>query len=120
MSKDPSKEIAIKLVYYLVVAKSSGWDYKHFKLKLVISIIFYTREIAPLWIAYGEVKVLKKVKIQKKIVRKEERSPVRGYELGKPSSPPLKKEDKGMYEGVYNISPGTKSNPSLRHDDLVK
>jgi len=29
-------------------------------------------------------------------VRKEERSPVRGHELGKPSSLPLKKEDKGM------------------------
>ncbi len=33
MSKDPSREIATKLVYYLVVAKSSGWDYKYFKPK---------------------------------------------------------------------------------------
>jgi len=46
MSKDPSREIATKLVYYLMVAKSSGRDYKHFKLKIVI-IIIYTREIVP-------------------------------------------------------------------------
>ena len=45
MSKDPSREIATKLVYYLVVAKSSGRDYKHFKPKIVI--IIYTRELAP-------------------------------------------------------------------------
>ncbi len=48
MSKDPSKEIAIELVYYLVIAKSSGQNYKHFKSKIIIIIIiFYTREIAP-------------------------------------------------------------------------
>ena len=47
MSKDPSREIATKLVYYLMVAKSSGWDYKHFKSKIVIIIIIYMREIAP-------------------------------------------------------------------------
>ena len=35
-----------KLVYYLMVAKSSGRDYKHFKPKIVI-IIIYTRELAP-------------------------------------------------------------------------
>ena len=46
MSKDPSREIATKLVYYLVVAKSSGRDYKYFKPKIVNNII-YTREIAP-------------------------------------------------------------------------
>ena len=45
MSKDPSREIAKKLVYYLVVAKSSGRDYKYFKPKIII--IIYTREIAP-------------------------------------------------------------------------
>ncbi len=45
MSKDPSREIATKLVYYLVVAKSSGRDYKHFKPRIVI--IIYTRELAP-------------------------------------------------------------------------
>ncbi len=44
MSKDPSREIVTKLVYYLVVAKSSGWDYKYFKPKIVI--IIYTRELA--------------------------------------------------------------------------
>ena len=55
--------------------------------------MYYTRELAPLWIAYGKVKVLKKVKIPK-IVRKKERSLVRGHELGNPSSPPLKKEDR--------------------------
>ncbi len=36
MSKDPSRKIATKLVYYLVVAKSSGRDYKYFKPKIVI------------------------------------------------------------------------------------
>ena len=55
--------------------------------------MYYTRELAPSWIACGEVKVLKKVK-NSKIVRKEERSPVRGHELGKPFSPPLEKEDR--------------------------
>ncbi len=45
MSKDPSREIATKLVYYLVVAKSSGRDYKYFKPKIII--INYTRELAP-------------------------------------------------------------------------
>ena len=45
MSKDPSREIAMRIVYYLVVAKSSGRDYKYFKPKIVI--INYTREIAP-------------------------------------------------------------------------
>ena len=44
MSKDPRREIATKLVYYLVVAKSSGQDYKYFKPKIVI--INYTRELA--------------------------------------------------------------------------
>ena len=47
MSKDPSREIVMKLVYYLVVVKSSGRDYKYFKLKIVIIIYIYTREIAP-------------------------------------------------------------------------
>ena len=36
MSKDPSREIVTKLVYYLVVVKSSGQDYKYFKSKIVI------------------------------------------------------------------------------------
>ena len=45
MSKDPSRKIATKLVYYLVVTKSSGRDYKDFKPKIVI--INYTRELAP-------------------------------------------------------------------------
>ena len=45
MSKDPSREIVTKLAYYLVVAKSSGRDYKYFKPKIII-IIIYTREIA--------------------------------------------------------------------------
>ncbi len=35
----------------------------------------------------------KKVKI-KKIVRKKERSPVKRHDLGRPSSPSLKKEDR--------------------------
>ena len=44
MSKDPSREIATKLVYYLVVAKSSGRDYKYFKPKIVITIYLYERD----------------------------------------------------------------------------
>ena len=44
MSKDPNREIAIKLVYYLVVAKSSRRNYKYFKPKIVT--IIYTRELA--------------------------------------------------------------------------
>ncbi len=46
MSKDPSREIATKLIYYIVVVKSSGRDYKYFKPKIII-IIIYTRELAP-------------------------------------------------------------------------
>ena len=46
MSKNPSREIVTKLVYYIVVAKSSGRDYKHFKPKIVIIIYIYMREIA--------------------------------------------------------------------------
>ncbi len=53
-------------------------------------------------------------------MRKEERSSVREHELGKLSSPPLEKEDKSMQLKLHNISPETKSNPSLGHDDLVK
>src|SRR6266498_611450 len=95
MSKDLSREIVTKLIYYLVVAKSSGRDYKYFKPKIIIIIIiYYTRELAPLWIAYSEVKVLKKVKNLKK-VRKEKRSPVRGHELGRLFSLSPEKEDKG-------------------------
>ena len=45
MSKDPNREIVTKLVYYLVVAKSSERDYKYFRPKIAI-IIIYTREIA--------------------------------------------------------------------------
>ncbi len=45
MSKDPSREIAIELIYYLVVAKSSGQNYKHFKPKIVIIIVvIFTQE----------------------------------------------------------------------------
>ena len=54
--------------------------------------MYYTRELAPLWIAYGEVKVLKKENT--KIVRKEERSPVREHDLRKPFSPPPEKKDR--------------------------
>ena len=56
--------------------------------------MYYTRELAPSWIACGEVKVLKKEK-NPKIVRKEERSPERGHELGKLFSLPPEKEDRG-------------------------
>ena len=55
--------------------------------------MYYTRELAPSWIACGEVKVLKKEK-NSKIVRKKERSLVRGHELRKPFSPPPEKEDR--------------------------
>ncbi len=70
--------------------------------------MYYTRELAPLWIAYGEVKVLKKIK-NPKIVRMEERSPVRGHELGKPFSSPPEKEDKGD----LRITTLGKADPSL-------
>ena len=53
-------------------------------------------------------------------MREEERSPVRGHKLEKPSSLPMKKEDKGMQVKLHNINPGTKSNLSLGHNDLVK
>ena len=46
MSKDPSRKIATKLIYYIVVVESSRWDYKYFKPKIV-NIIIYMREIAP-------------------------------------------------------------------------
>ena len=55
--------------------------------------MYYTRELAPSWIACGEVKVLKKVKNSKR-VRKEERSPERGHELEKPFSLSPEKEDR--------------------------
>ncbi len=45
MSKNLSREIVIELVYYLVVAKSLGQDYKYFKPKIILFII-YTRKIA--------------------------------------------------------------------------
>ena len=45
MSKNLSKEIAMKLIYYLVVTKSSEWDYKYFKPKIVF-FYYYMREIA--------------------------------------------------------------------------
>ncbi len=41
-----------------------------------------------------------------KIVRKEERSPVRGHNLGKLSSPPLEKEDKNMLLKGHNSTLG--------------
>ena len=44
MSKDLSREIAIKLVYYLVVAKSSERDYKYFKPKIVIIVYLHERD----------------------------------------------------------------------------
>jgi len=55
-----------------------------------------------------------------KIVRKEERSSVRGYELGNPASPPLEKENKGVQGNLHNIGLGIKSNQSLGYDDLMK
>ena len=63
MSKDPSREIATKLVYYLVVAKSSGRDYKYFKPKIVVIIYLHERvsiRVLRVW----WVKVLKKNKIK--------------------------------------------------------
>ena len=71
MSKDPSREIATKLVYYLVVAKSSGRDYKHFKPKIVI---IYTREIAPESLGPGGWKSQESLKSWK-IERKKEEKP---------------------------------------------
>ena len=64
MSKDPSREIATKLVYYLVVAKSLGWDYKYFKPKIV-NIILYERDSTRVFKTWW-VKVLRKIKIKKR------------------------------------------------------
>ena len=74
MSKDPSREITTKLVYYFVVAKSSGQDYKYFKPKIVIIIVYLherdsTRVLRTWW-----VKVPRKIKSEK-IERKKERNP---------------------------------------------
>jgi len=77
LEKEGRDRIALLLDYYFII------------------IMYYMRELAPSWIACGKVKVLKKVK-NSKIMRKEERSLVRRHELGKLSSPPLEKEDKGM------------------------
>src|SRR6266542_1595199 len=95
MSKDSSRKIALKLVYYLVVAKSSGQDYKYFKPKIVIIIYIYTREITPESLKTWWVKVSRKNKIK----NKEEEGgeiPIRGYTLGNPPSPPLEKEDRSL------------------------
>ena len=53
-------------------------------------------------------------------MRKEKRSLVRGQDLEKPSSSPLEKKDKGMQLKLHNTNPGTKSNLSLGHNDVVK
>ena len=71
MSKDPSREIVTKLVYYLVVAKSSGRDYKYFKPKIVI--IIYTKELASESLGSGGWKSQEILKL--KIVRKKEEKP---------------------------------------------
>ena len=55
--------------------------------------MYYTRKLALLWIAFSEMKALKKLK-NSKIVKKKERSPVRGYELGRPFSLPSEKKDR--------------------------
>src|SRR6266498_3916224 len=70
ISKDQSRKIAIKLIYYLMVAKSSGRDYKYFKSKIVIIIYLHervsTRVLRTWW-----VKVPRKNK-RSKIKRKKE------------------------------------------------
>ncbi len=72
MSKDPSREIAMKLVYYLVVAKSSRRDSKYFKPKIVFYYLHERVSIRVLRTWW--VKVPKKLKIRK-IERKKERNP---------------------------------------------
>ncbi len=81
--------------------------------------MYYTREIAPLWLAYGEVKVLKKAKILKK-VRKKKRNQVKGHELGKPSSLLSEKEDKSDLKIKKKILTSGKADPSLGYNHLVK
>ena len=61
MSKDPSREIATKLVYYLVVAKSSGWDYKYFKPKIA-NIIYLHERVSTRVLRTWWVKVPRKIK----------------------------------------------------------
>ncbi len=89
MSKDSSRKIALKLVYYLVVAKSSGQDYKYFKPKIVIIIYIYTREITPESLKTWWVKVSRKNKIK----NKEEEGgeiPIRGVRIRKPIFPTIR------------------------------
>ena len=61
----------MKLVYYLVIAKSLGRDYKYFKPKIII-IIIYTREIAPESLRPNEWKFQERIKSN--IERKKERN----------------------------------------------
>ena len=67
MSKDLNKKIATKLVYYLVVAKSLGQDYKQFKPKIaILYYILYEKDSIRVFRIWW-VKVLRNhIKIEKK------------------------------------------------------
>ncbi len=78
--------------------------------------MYYTRELAPSWIAYGEVKVLKKFKNSEKGGEK----PSKRARTRKTIFTTFGKGGQGYAKNLHNISPGTKSNLSLGHDDLVK
>ncbi len=87
MSKDPNREIAIKLVYYLVVAKSSRRNYKYFKPKIVIIIYLHERvsiQVLRTW----WVKVLRKIKNLENREEEGEKPQKEGYILGNLFSSP--------------------------------
>ena len=91
MSKDPSREIAMKLVYYLVIVKSSGQNYKYFKLKIIIIIIYLHER--------DSIRVFKTwcVKVpRKKIIKNREEeggeTPVRRVCIRKPIFPAIRGE----------------------------
>ncbi len=68
--------------------------------------MYYMREISPLWLAYGEMKVLRKFKKDLKIGRKKEWSSERGHDLGKPSSLLLEEKDRSDLRIKYILTPG--------------
>src|SRR6266542_250619 len=87
MSKVPNREIVTKLVYYLVVAKSSGRDYKYFKPRIVIYLHerVSTRVLRTWW-----VKVPRKIKILKNREEEGGETPVRGVCIRKPIFPAIR------------------------------
>jgi len=82
MSKNLSSEIAIELVYYLVIAKSSEQDYKYFKPKLMYNL--HKRD--SIWVdKTWWVKVPRKYKNIKNRKEEEGETPIKGIRIRKPT-----------------------------------